>query len=303
MRMSLKFSVALLVLPAMASGASVLAVDPPQGVLGTSLTIVGTGFGAQPGKAWLMTESGQQFPLTITSWSDLAIGAVVHHGVAGELELIIDPQGPASPFVTPAVFTLEPPEPAAIQTAGNDGLAQPGEVVTLLGKFFGSDPGRVRVGERRAKVLYWTDSFVEFRVPHELASGAWDVRISTPLDDATLPEGLGVVGSAAKFGQPGVVVQAGDEPFKLKLQDDAGLNADGTLVVHGLWHVPGHSRRLQLQAPVEAAVPTEILVTSTSVGFTARYQETWGGTGTLRDEHGTETIEVSGSYVVKDLPP
>jgi len=327
--------VAMSLLAAGASAGSITQIEPLEGALGTAITIQGLSFGSGPGKVKLLSADGHAFPLAVTSWSTDEISVIVKHGQAGSFALVVDEAGSSPPVVAAEVFVLHPPVPS--QVLLEDGSALPGEVVTLQGAFFGSHPGHIRVGKKHAKVLGWSDAAVQFRVPKKLASGAWDVRVTTPLGMATLAEGLAVVGGTAKFGKLDLDLLADDELLQPKLEPDAGMHPDGVLVVHGEWHVPWHSRQLRIEVPIDASTSGIVLVDATTPGFSATYETKDGGFGTSPVALGQWTSDpslpfaltvlagggqragafsgtlinikegsplvVSGEYVVKDIAP
>lgn len=137
-----------------AYGPAIASLSASSGLIGSTITINGTGFEAVQGSGQV-TFGGA--PATITSWSDTAITAVV----PSSGPVVVTQNGVASnavsfdAFLAPQVSSISPSRAVA------------GTVVTIDGVDFGSAQGSggVSFGAVSGNVVTWTDTRIEVTVP------------------------------------------------------------------------------------------------------------------------------------------
>ncbi len=151
------------------NAATISSVTPTNGVPGTQVTIIGSGFGAVQGSGvvWLGNTPG-----SVTSWSDGQVLATVATGAASGSAQILQ-NGVWSNSVA---FTINLPHIASISP--NSGTT--GTQVTITGNGFGASQGSgvIWIGNMPATVMSWTDAQVVAGVASGAASGIVKIQQS-----------------------------------------------------------------------------------------------------------------------------
>jgi hypothetical protein len=144
-------------------------ISPTSGVVGTSVTIIGTSFGAPQGTS---TVTFNGIAGTPTSWSDTRIVVPVPGGIAsGSASIVITVGGQTTNFaftVTPGISSISPT------------LGAVGTSVTITGTSFGATQGTstVTFNGVTATPTNWTASSIVVPVPSNASSGNVVVTIS-----------------------------------------------------------------------------------------------------------------------------
>jgi hypothetical protein len=136
-------------------------------VPGQTVTVNGSGFGAQGGNA---TVNG--VAATVQSWADTAVNVMVPSGAtSGTFNLARAVDGaqfsPGSLGVNASVSGVSPSQAAV------------GDTVTVSGAGFGSQTGGVNLGGTAANVQQWSPSTIVFTVPDGLGPGGTSIGITT----------------------------------------------------------------------------------------------------------------------------
>lgn len=160
---------------------------------GTHVSVTGSGFGSSPSVFFRNPATGRRFRAAVSpspAPTDTAFELVAPPIRAGSYVLEVHPDSVAPPFeydsvavVLPAVVALEP------------NFGPPGTQVSAVGTKFGTKPGRVWVGHKRATVLDWSDERVTFTVPRTRA-GLASVRIVNAAGSTGVKPGDFAVGSS-----------------------------------------------------------------------------------------------------------
>lgn len=183
--------------------------------VGTQLVLDGSGFGGLTGtakpKVWISSpEAPKKRALKVLAATDAQLTVEVKTGIPGDFDLTVQPKGKglAALVATDVVRLLAPqfeePNPPA---------AAPGALVTLSGlgglDAFGSKPGKVRVGGRKAVVESWSPGEIIFAMPAKLANGLYTVEVANKVAEATVdpelptaPFALQMVDSTFDLGGP-----------------------------------------------------------------------------------------------------
>jgi hypothetical protein len=139
---------------------SINSVSPTSGAAGTQVTILGSGFGMNPGAStvWLGTTLGN-----VVSWNDSQVIATVATGSATGVAQIH--QGAVASNAVP--FTVNTPSILSVTPASGTAGTQ----VTVSGSGFGLGQGTVWLGNAAGLVSQWNDSVIVATVAPGAASG------------------------------------------------------------------------------------------------------------------------------------
>ena len=165
-------------------------ISPNNGLVGTQVTITGTGFGATQGNGnvWLGT-----LPAIVSSWSDGEIIATVAAGAATGNAVVLQ-----NGVMTNAVpFTINLPVITSISP--NNGAA--GTMVTVTGSGFGTaqGSGTVWIGSTYGSVVGWSDTQMVASVGSNALSGIVKIEQNGTWSNAvtfTVPGNLGTGGGS-----------------------------------------------------------------------------------------------------------
>jgi hypothetical protein len=219
--------------PARADLTAVLPVEG--GTVGTLMTLMGSGFGAQRGTVQLGTERCQ-----ILSWADTIITCeVVSPQPAGDYTVKLLPHESkenAKPMT--GSFSLMAPR---ITPGDPLRLVKPGDLVTIAGAFFGDKKGEVCLRDTpgdtvAAKVRHWSMDSISFEVPKGLKGYlALSVANEVGLDIQPLWGTLTPV-------PPGAAAQPDIEVCDFTDGNASGVYFNGALWVFYLYHQTSGSK-------------------------------------------------------------
>jgi hypothetical protein len=180
---------------------------PRSAELGSPVTIVGSGFGAQSGGVFLSV-FGPQLPMGIVSWSDTQIVATVPTGISlGTYQMYVSTQG-LNVYVG-SNFNAVANAPVISALAPTSGLI--GSHVVISGSSFGAQGfGIVQVGALSANIVNWSDSSIEFTVPTGANSGDVTVVADGSIGSNGLPFSI-------SSGGPLLQVSTSDTPLQVNL--------------------------------------------------------------------------------------
>jgi hypothetical protein len=147
---------------------------PPEGTIGTEVTINGSNFGPKTGKVLM-----GGFVTKIVSWNDTSIKCIVKKLLStGRFHVTIQPQPyrSTSPELITSAFTIKNPEMDPLSTDHG----APGDDITISGRFFSTRKGKVYIeyeenGQIRKKsctVKSWA---------MDASTGASEIRIQVPM--------------------------------------------------------------------------------------------------------------------------
>jgi len=228
---SLAFMAAAVLVLGTARAQDITTVTPAEGTIGTVITIDGSGFGTVRPKVTLVDPAtGKKYVLKVTANSDTQITGEVKRAVGGSLDVVVQPKikGAAAITETAGFLVRAPVISALLDSLGGSPLtsAAPKQEFTVVGSFFGSKKGKVRIGGKPAKVVSWvpggavtegdvaTDVAV-VAMPVSLANGLWPIDFSNliGLDDQ---QQITMTGSTKKIGKANeqLTFNGADVPFK-----------------------------------------------------------------------------------------
>jgi hypothetical protein len=140
----------------------IISISPTSGVVGTQITITGTGFGATAGTA---TVNGTN--ATIQSWGDTQVVATVAPGTtAGGVRVV-------NAGVTSNAVTFTMPNPQITRISPTVGAI--GTQITITGTGFGATSGTASVNGTNATIQSWNDTQVVATVAVGATSGGVQV--------------------------------------------------------------------------------------------------------------------------------
>jgi RHS repeat-associated protein len=149
----------------------VTSVSPTSGIVGTQITIAGSGFQASKGSSYILINGGGASP-TISSWSDTQIVATVPAGVTtGPVTVTVN--GVASnPNV---IFTM--PDPIVTSLSPSSGPV--GTQVQVNGSGFGTTQGTstIKINTTSLNVVSWSNTQITAGVPSSSVTGPVQVSI------------------------------------------------------------------------------------------------------------------------------
>ena len=226
---------------------SITSVSPTSGVVGTSITITGTGFGSTQGSGtvWLGSTYG-----VVTAWSDTQVVATVAAGSTTGTAKIM--QGGV--WSNAVDFTLISPQVSSVTPTS----ALVGGQVTITGSGFGATQGsgNVWLGSAYGVVTSWSDTQIVATVAAGsqtgsakiLQYGVWSNAVNFTVETLPPPTGVILTPSAASMvvGETRTF-QAADtqgQPFQGLMWSSsdptvASLSTDDPPVITAL--VPGHT--------------------------------------------------------------
>ena len=147
----------------------VASISPNSGIVGTQVTVVGSGFQATRGSSYLFVGG---FAATIVSWSDTQIVATVNiSATTGEVWVTVNGVNSNQDVI----FTL----PSPFITGLSPSSGQVGTLVTVNGSGFGTTQGTstVSFNNLNATVTSWSDSQIVATVPNTALSGPVVVKV------------------------------------------------------------------------------------------------------------------------------
>jgi hypothetical protein len=160
----------------------IASASPMQLSVGASIVVTGTGFSTKP-RAWLEL-NGRRIALKVARgaavWRFTARLTSIPRNFNGACTLNVLPRGAKTPYVLDGM-SIELPNIVAVAPAASDSDAQ----ATILGAFFGTRRGLVRLEGRRCRIRAWKDTEITVRVPRTIARGdAVDVEVDNVVGGA-----------------------------------------------------------------------------------------------------------------------
>ncbi len=198
----------LLALPAAAQGIDTIddipvvggtfenGTDIRTGSIGMTLHLTGSGFAGLTGlaKPKVFINSAidpKKRALKVVTFADNDLVVELKKGAPGDYDLTVQPKGKdlaalvAQDVVRVVAPTFEQPNPPA---------AAPGQLVTLSGWLgvdaFGTKPGTVKVGGKKAKLTSWGAGEIVFEMPAKLANGLYVVEVKNKIATGTVETGV-----------------------------------------------------------------------------------------------------------------
>jgi hypothetical protein len=237
------------------SAPAITSLSPTSGIVGSSVTITGTNFGASQGTS-TVTFAGAA--ASITSWSNTLIVAVVPAG-ATTGNVVVTVNGATSAVVP---FTVVVPVPAISLLTPSSGVV--GTSVAIIGSNFGSTQGTSTVtfnGTPATSITSWTPTSIVTVVPVGATTG--NVVVT--------------VGGIASAGGPFTVTvpiptitslsptsaTAGGVGFTLTVN---GTNFDSSAKVN--WNASALATTYVSATQVTAAVPTNLIASAGTASIT-----------------------------------
>jgi hypothetical protein len=164
--------------------------------VGATLHVTGSGFAGLTGlaKPKVFINSfihPKPRALKVLTFTDNDLVVELKKGVPGDYDLTVQPKGKdllpmvALDVVRVVAPTFEQPNPPA---------SAPGQLVTLTGwvgvDAFGTKPGTVKVGGKKAKVESWGAGEIVFEMPAKLANGLYVVEVKNKVAMGTVETGV-----------------------------------------------------------------------------------------------------------------
>lgn len=159
-------------------------VNPPQGTVGTVITIGGSNFGT----AGKVLVGG--FAAEVLDWQEdvIVCRLTTTPKLPGSYRIEIQTKGKSYAVLSNA-FSIEPPQNLLL--APDHGVGR--DRITATGSFFGTKLKKVLMGTTECTVLSWDmdpvtgDSQIVFKVPVGLKSGTYEVKVVMRVGVATAP--------------------------------------------------------------------------------------------------------------------
>lgn len=156
----------------------IFSVTPPEGKVGDTISIKGEGFGNVRGQKSVKFKFGKSLlpvdyyeATEYPKWSDEEIKVVIPNGLQpGNVKILVSVSGFLSNMADFRI--IEPPSPYISNI--NPPYAKIGDVITIIGKYFGTTQSSnyVSFGELIAsEYLYWSDTLIIVKVPQGAKSG------------------------------------------------------------------------------------------------------------------------------------
>ncbi len=169
-----------------AASASISAVTPQEGTIGTALTITGSGFGEKKGAVALGKKSCQ-----VLTWSDTSIECSIKSPLSpGAYDLVVKPRSGSSEILSNA-FSVMPPSPNL--PPSHPQFVTAGETFTITGDFLGGKSSLKKIviedlkgKKKHCKILSDTMDSVTFQLPKGLA-GIFSLRYSNGVSTVVQP--------------------------------------------------------------------------------------------------------------------
>jgi RHS repeat-associated protein len=152
-------------------GPVVTSVSPTSGVVGTQITIAGSGFQATKGSSYVLINGGGGSP-TITSWSDTQIIATVPAAVTTGPVTVTVNNVASNPDV---IFTL--PDPIVASLSPSTGPV--GTQVEVNGSGFGTTQGTstININSTGLNVTTWSNTQISASIPSNAITGPVQVGV------------------------------------------------------------------------------------------------------------------------------
>jgi len=160
----------------------IASASPMQLSVGASIVVTGTGFTTKP-RAWLDV-NGRRVPLKVARgaavWRFTARLNSIPRNVNGACALNVLARGAKTPYVLEGM-SIELPNIVAVAPPAADSDKQ----ATIVGAFFGTRRGRVRLEGRSCRIRAWKDTEITVRVPRTIVRGdAVDVEVDNVVGGA-----------------------------------------------------------------------------------------------------------------------
>jgi 5-hydroxyisourate hydrolase-like protein (transthyretin family) len=237
----------------------IASISPTSGVVGTVVTIKGSGFGATRGTSYV--KFGGLKATSYPSWSDTQVTCKVPAAAAGKVNLTLTTAGGVSNAL---VFKVKPKITGVTPTTGASGT-----VVTIKGSGFGSSRGTSFVkfgGTKATSYVSWSNTQVKCKVPAG-ASGVVGIAVTTaggksnPVTFKVKPK---IVKITPVSGTPGTVVTVTGTGF--------GARRGTSYVTFGTTKVTSYVSWSNTQVKVKVpatGVGTKLVKVTTSGGTSA----------------------------------
>jgi len=230
---------------------SISMITPPQGTVGTQVTITGGALKRTVAPAVFLKKPGAttKFTLANVSVTPTQILARVKTGIkAGDYELWVK-YGKKLKVKAPGLVTINPPSDPSV-TPGAGSL---GTTMTLTAGFLGTAMGSVSVDAKAAAISSWlgttdaTPGTVKFKIPAGLTNGYHSLTVTNSVGTAELEDGMIVTGQADPSG------------VELRLSNAAATSATTILV-----------QFTKAVDPVKAELPDHYRITSVTGASTVK---------------------------------
>jgi hypothetical protein len=276
----------------------IYSIDPEQGTIGTEVTITGDECLAQtkkkPRKIYFRPLSGEekQYNLKVKAIGPFGISgnskvtAVITKAKAGVMKLgAIGWEKGKLLASTGVLFDVLPPEITKITSPSSTAeltSAKPGDVVRIRGSNFSTKRGKVLVGAKKAKVVSWTNTTVDIRLP-KVANGLWKLEVLN-----SVGSGLGSItikGSSAKVPKANLKVSLSNEkPKKWKFVSEV-TSAPAELTIRASRKHKKIEHVLELAVPFDPAVgPVPEILSDSSEGTSFVYSQAFKGSEVFWDD-------------------
>ncbi|RKY21838.1 MAG: hypothetical protein DRQ55_03110 [Planctomycetota bacterium] len=245
-----------------AAQASIASLSTDSVVVGDSVQVIGTGFGAKPPRVWLTTNGKTRAKGTVVKLLELTndgeLMVLIKRAREGDYSLMVKPRGKGiAPVMSPATLGVEGPEIVLVDT---DEPALPNDEISVLVNNPSGKQEKLLVMGKNAKIVSKATTDEEgvwefvMRVPTSVPNGTWDVKFTDNVGADLEVGGLAIVGSTKKLGKP--VIDAKLDGFKnFKVSNKkviVGATFSGPTTVLG--DTGGNNaRRLQLVLPFVVA--------------------------------------------------
>jgi RHS repeat-associated protein len=242
---------------------TIVSLTPSTGVIGSSVTLTGSGFGATQGSSQV---SFNGVAATASSWSDTGITVTVPTGATSGAVTVtvgtLTSSGVSFTVAVPSVVSSVSPTSAIAGTA-----------VTIIGSGFGSTQGSstATFNGVAATVSSWSDTQIVATVPRSASTGAVVVTTNGAASNATvlftvIPSPT-ITSLSPTSGKPGTVVTITGNTFGAT-QDSGTVTFNGLIVDVTTWSDTSITASLPTGATSGPVIVTAGGVSSNSVQFT-----------------------------------